>query len=277
MESNFNDEINIQDLAIRIIRYFRKYFNFILVLTIIGLVIALFVYLTLPKTFESKLIVMSDILTESYSKEITESLNNLIKEGNSKTLATKLDLSESESELINKINVESVKKDNQDKEIGEIFIVTADIRDKNILPKLQTGIIQFLRNNEFVRVRVDQKKKYFVSMIDKIESEIKSLDSLKKKLFIGQPIYSKTSEMMLVDPTNIYSKIVELTKQQWEYKNDLELVDSIQLIEGFTSFEKPASPKLSVLLAIGFFGGFFMAIFILTLKHLFKLANSQAS
>jgi capsular polysaccharide biosynthesis protein len=220
---------------------------------------------------------MSDILTESYSKEITESLNNLIKEKNSRNLALRLSLSENESQLISKIDVESVKKDKQDEKKGDIFIVTADIHDRNILPKLQVGILSFLRNNEFVKIRVEQKKKYFVSMIDKIESEIKSLDSLKKKLFLGQPIYSKTSEMMLVDPTNIYSKIVELTRQQWEYKNNLELVDSIQLVEGFTVFEKPASPKLSVLLAIGFFGGFFVAISILTLKHLFKLANSQPS
>lgn len=272
-----SDEINLEDLAIRIIKYIKKHLGFIILISLLGTLTAFLSYFTLPKSYESKMILMSDILTESYSKEITESLNNLIKEKNSRNLASRLSLSEDESQLISKIDVESVKKDKQDEKTGDIFIVTADIHDRNILPKLQVGILSFLRNNEFVKIRVEQKKKYFVSMIDKIESEIKSLDSLKKKLFLGQPIYSKTSEMMLVDPTNIYSKIVELTKAQWEYKNDLELVDSIQLVEGFTVFEKPASPKLSVLLAIGFFGGFFVAIFILTLKHLFKLANSQPS
>lgn len=277
MATEESDMIDLEQLASRIILFMSRNSKSIFAGIACGLMIGTILYYLLPAKFESKMIVTSDILTESYAKEITESLNNLIKETNIKALSERLTLSEKEAAAISNLEIEKSKTDNENKAAGDVFIITANIKEKSTLAKLQSGVIQYLRNNEFVKMRVEQKKKYFISMIDKIDSEIKSLDSLKKKLFLGQPIYSKTSEMMLVDPTSIYSKIVELTRQQWEYKNNLELVDSIQLVEGFTVFEKPASPKLSVLLAIGFFGGFFVAIFILTMKHLFKLANSQQS
>jgi len=97
------------------------------------------------------------------------------------------------------------------------------------------------------------------------------------RLFQGKPVYTRSAEMMLVDPTNIYSKIIELSKEQINYRNALELSDSIQLVEGFTVFEKPAQPKLSIMLLIGFFGGFFIAIGSLTARQLFRLANEKRS
>jgi hypothetical protein len=114
-------------------------------------------------------------------------------------------------------------------------------------------------------------------MIDKVGEEIASLDSLKKRLFMGQPVYTKSAEMMLVDPTNIYSKIIELNKEQINYRNALELVNSIQLVEGFTISEKPSSPKLLVSLAAGTFLGFILAFGFIAFKSLRKLVElSQA-
>jgi LPS O-antigen subunit length determinant protein (WzzB/FepE family) len=272
-----NDEIDLQELAIKVIRFLKKHSRLILISPFLGVSISVVLYFMIPKSYESKLILMSDILTESYTKEIAESLDILIKEKNFKTLASRLSLSEEEAIHIKKVEIESVKKE---KEINgtdaNIFIVTADVEDSNIFGNLQKGIMSFLRNNEFVKVRVRQRKDYYNAMIEKVGVEIQSLDSLKRRLFLGQPVYSKSAEMLLVDPTNIYSKIIELNKEQINYKNSLELVDSIQLVEGFTPFEKPASPKLSILLIIGFVGGFLFSIAFLLMSHLFKLANQHA-
>jgi hypothetical protein len=271
-----SDEIDLQDIAVKAILYFKKHFWFIAISTLVGILFSIIAYVMLPKVYQSRMIVMSDILTESYSKEITESLKNLIKERNISTLAPRLGLTEQEVSDLQTIEIESVKKEKvSEKDVeNTIFIITAEIKNRDILPKLQGGLIQFLRENEFVRIRVRQRKEMFQKLIEKIGFEINSLDSLKRRLFSGQPIYSKSSEMMLVDPTNIYSKIIELNKEQINLKNALELSDSIQLVEGFTIFQKPAQPKLSILLVIGFLGGLFLSIGTLTVMRLFKLANS---
>jgi hypothetical protein len=271
-----SDEIDLQELAVRAILYFKKHFRFIATSTFLATLLAIIAYIYLPKIYESRMIVMSDILTESYSKEITESLRNLIKEKNISALASRLGLNEQEAGELQTLEIESVKKEKgSEKDVeNTIFIITANIKNRTILPKLQQGLIQFLRNNEFVKVRVRQRADMYKRLIDKIGFEITSLDSLKRRLFSGLPVYSKSSEMLLVDPTSIYSKIIELNKEQINYKNALELSDSIQLVEGFTVFQKPAQPKLSILLVTGFLGGLFVSIGLLIIIRLLKLANS---
>jgi len=271
-----SDEIDLQELFIRGILFIKRHFKFISFSIGGGIILAILTYIFSPKVYESRMIVMSDILTESYSKEITKSLENLIKEKNNSALATLLSLSENEANFIKTIEIESVKKENTlDKTEQTIFIITANIKNKEVLPKLQNGLILFLRNNEFVKIRVKQRKEMNLRLIEKIGSEISSLDSLKRRLFAGLPVYSKGSEMLLVDPTNIYSKIIELNKEQINYKNALELADSIQLVEGFTVFQKPSEPKLYLLLAIGIFGGFFVSIGLQVFNQYLKLANSK--
>ncbi len=270
-----SDEIDLQELAIRAIQFFKRNFKFIAISSILFTLLSIVAYFLLPKIYESRMIVMSDILTESYSKEITESLKNLIKEENYDVLAVRLGLTENEANEIKSLEIESVKKEKALEKENEqtIFIVTANIKNREILPKLQDGLVQYLRNNEFVKVRVRQRKETYQSLMEKIGEEINSLDSLKRRLFLGLPVYAKSSEMMLVDPTNIYSKIIELNKDKITYKNLLELADSIQLVEGFTVFQKPSQPKLSILLFIGFLSGFFLAMGFLIIWHLFKMAN----
>jgi hypothetical protein len=274
MKSTTEEEIDIQELVVRAIRYLKKNFYFIAVSTVIGILLSYFAFVGLPKIYESKMIVASDMLTEAYGKEMTEGLKSLIRENNVKILASRLNLSPIEAGNIKSIDIEALEPTRPNKK-DTIFIVTADILDKEIIPKLQNGIVQFLRNNEFAKVLVRQRKEMYQALIDKMSLEINSLDSLKKRLVQGSTIYSKNSNMILVDPSNISEKIIELTKEQIECKNNLELAESIQLIEGFTVFEKPAEPKLSILMIIGTLGGFFISILILALIRVFKMANSQ--
>lgn len=261
------DEIDLTELVLSVLRFLNRHRASFLISIAVSIGLSVTAYLLLPKVFESKMILQSDILTESYTERITESLDNLIREDNLKALSARLTISEAEAEKIKKIEIESVKKQGSTKDTEEsIFIITCEIKDKTILPKLQEGVIAFLRNNEFVKIRVKQRETYYVSLIAKIQEEINSLDSLKKRLFEGKPVYGSAAEMLLVDPTSIYSEIIDLTKEQLNYKNSLELVNSIQLVEGFTAYEKPAKPKLSILLLLGFVGGAFLALGSIVLR-----------
>ncbi len=268
MSVNPSDDIDLKEVFLQIVNFIRTNFRILFLSSIAGAVIIGGLSFLLPKVYISKMILSSDILTESYSDRITESLDNLIKEQNYKALAVRLGVKEAGAEKIKKIEIESVKEDSKnDKQVeASIFIITVEITDKEILHNLQEGIINYLRNNEFVKIRVRQREFFYKSMIEKIGIEIKSLDSLKKRLFQGQPIYSKSAEMLLIDPTSIYSKIVEFNQQQISYKNNLELVNSIQLVEGFTVFEKPAKPHKLILAIGGFFAGLFVSLLIIAIR-----------
>ena len=273
--STQTDEIDLLELLAKITLAIKSNLKSLVTAFIVGSILGLVYYQFAPKIFEAKMILLSDILKQSQTEKITESLENLIKESNTKVLAERLAITEKQASSISKIEIESVKKTQviDEKDGNAIFIVTIKTKDNAIFPILQDGIINHLRGNEFVKIRVRQRQDFYLAMIEKVGQEIKSLDSLKNRLFKGQTVYAKSAEMMLIDPTSIYSKIIELNKEQINYKNALELVNSIQLVEGFTVYNKPVSPKLSTSLVAGASIGIFFVLALLGVKSLRKIVQ----
>jgi uncharacterized protein involved in exopolysaccharide biosynthesis len=267
-----SDEIDLIELLAKVTLGIKNNFRSLVLAFVIGSLLGLAFYQFVPKVYESNMIIQSDILTESYGERIAESMDLLIREQNFEILGSRMGISLEKAASINKIKIESVKTNTTEKE-NNTFIITVRTTDNTLLPDLQNGLINYLRNNEFVKVRVRQRQDYYKAMIEKVGQEISSLDSLKKRLFTGKPIYSNSAEMMLVDPTNIYSKIIELNKEQINYKNGLELVNSIQLVEGFTIYKKPVSPKLSISLAAGASIGVFFVLTLIAIKGLRKIVE----
>jgi uncharacterized protein involved in exopolysaccharide biosynthesis len=270
-----SDEIDLLELLAKVALGIKNNFRSLVLAFVIGSLLGLAFYQFVPKVYESNMIIQSDILTESYGERIAESMDLLIREQNFEILGSRMGISLKKAASINKIKIESVKQKqtNTTEKENNTFIITVRTTDNTLLPDLQNGLINYLRNNEFVKVRVRQRQDYYKAMIEKVGQEISSLDSLKKRLFTGKPIYSNSAEMMLVDPTNIYSKIIELNKEQINYKNGLELVNSIQLVEGFTIYKKPVSPKLSISLTAGASIGVFFVLTLIAIKGLRKIVE----
>jgi uncharacterized protein involved in exopolysaccharide biosynthesis len=269
-----NGEIDLLELFAKTILLVKKNAKIILLAFIIGTVLGLCYYQFVPKVYESKMILFSDILTLSYSERITESLDQLILEKNTEILSEKLKMSEQDAKQIAKFEIENVKRDKiKDGKENEIFIVTVKVLDKNILLKLQEKIINYLRNNEYVRIRVELKKKYTIEIIKKIEEELLALEQLKIKITNGEFVRGAKGNLVLFDPTTVHSKIVELNKERTLLKNTLETINSIQLVEGFTVFEKPVSPKLSYSLAGGASFGLFFVGMVIAFKGIRKMIN----
>lgn len=270
-----SDEIDLIELLAKVTLGIKNNFRSLVLAFVIGSLLGLAFYQFVPKVYESNMIIQSDILAESYGERIAESMDLLIREQNFEILGSRMGISLEKAASINKIKIESVKQKqtNTTEKENNTFIITVRTTDNTLLPDLQNGLINYLRNNEFVKVRVRQRQDYYKAMIEKVGQEISSLDSLKKRLFTGKPIYSNSAEMMLVDPTTIYSEIIKLSKEQIEYKNGLELVNSIQLVEGFTIYKKPVSPKLSISLAAGASIGVFFVLTLTAIKGLRKIVE----
>ncbi len=271
-----NDEIDLLEVLARIILLIKRNAKIIALAFVTGTVLGFFYYEFVPKVYESKMILLSDILTSSYSERITESLDRLISENNTKILSERLKMSEQNAKQIGKIEIESVKQDktkDKDEKENAIFIVTVKVLDKDILPGLQGNIIDYLRNNEFVRIRVEQRKKYTIEIIKKIDEQLSALEQLKSKITKGDLVQGGKENLVLFDPTSVHSKILELNKERTSLQNSLETINSIQLVEGFTVFEKPVGPKLSISLVGGASLGLFFVGIVIGLKVIRKMLH----
>ena len=276
-DSKKNDEIDLSELFLKAIITVKANFLLILLFFFIGLAVGLAYYLSSRKVFENKMIISSAILTESYGRTLIENTNRYIREGNNAALASQLYITEVEAREINSLKIETLtKSESEDQKESERLLITAEVFDQNVLPKLQHGIVAYFENNEFAKVRVEQNKSYFKEMLARTENEIKDLEQFKFRIFNGDFFQSSKGNVMF-DPTIVNSKILELTEKKIGYQNALRLANSVQVIDGFTRFEHQTKPKLSVSLTSGSLVGLFfvgMLIVFKSVRRLLRMAET---
>ena len=264
-----NDEIDLLELFLRLVNILRAYFWLIISFFLLGTAIGLTNYFTARRIFENKMVISSGILTKSYGKILVNKINRYRGEGNDAAIARDLNIPPEDVKSIGYINVEDLSDADASKE-SDRFIVTAETYDQDILVKLQKGLVYFFENNEFTKIRVEQNKSYLKQTLSKIDEEIKDMEEFKVRIFKGD-FFQRSSGNVMFDPTVVNTKILELTKEKINLQNAFAIANSVHVIEGFTPFEKPSKPRLSLSLVIGAFSGLFFAAVIIAFKSIRKI------
>lgn len=245
MEARNSEEIDILDFIMPVAWAIRKSYKLLIVLTISGFIVGFASSLVVTKQYESKMIITTDILTFSYVERIVNTLNELMREKNDAEVQKRLKIDPEVSSKIVSFSVEMLLKNNQDAPENEKvnLVITARTLDSNVLPNLQAGLLQYLMNHDYVRVRVEQRKNYYSTLIAEVKKEIASLQELKSKIYSGEFFKGSNGDINF-DPTTVNSKILELNKTKLEFENNLQLVESVQVIEPFTPHYKPVTGRM---------------------------------
>ena len=263
------DEIDLGQLLFRLTRTLKKYQILLIASIAVGLGLG-FTHFRLKKpVFESSMMVRSNILTETYSNTVTENIARLIQEGSYDLLSEKLGISTDQTKSLKAIEVGSVRESEDPSESNSsIFLVSVETTDNSILADLEKGLVQYLETNEYVKKRVDLRKQRYQALMAKASEQIREIDSLKDKLNERILARGAGNDILLLNPTNIYTTALSLYKEELSYIENLELIDSIQIIEGFTAFNNPVKPKLRVSLIGGFGSGLFLAIALIVFQEI---------
>ncbi|MBL7877737.1 MAG: hypothetical protein JNL53_18880 [Cyclobacteriaceae bacterium] len=274
-EFQTSDEIDLLELLAKFVITVKSNFRLIVGAFVVGSLLGLAYNQLVPKTYESRMLVSSSILTESLSKTLAEDLFKLVKEKNLNALSDKLKISPEVASKISKIEIKNALEKSEGIKEAEKnnLTITCQSSDNTIWPDLQAGIINYFENNPYVKIRVEQRKAYFTEIIQKIDKELIDLNELKSRITNGQPAKSGNENLVLFDPTTVNTKIIDLNKERLNYKNELETINSVQVVEGFTVFQKPISPKLSISLAAGSSFGLFIVAIIIAYKSLRKIVR----
>jgi len=276
-EQKKNDEIDLTELLIKMVKAFKANFWAIVFFVAIGIALGTAYYFTSRKVYQSKMIISSVILTEPFCIALFDNASRYIMEGNSEMLATQFHVSEEVVRKIVSLQVQTVAKGAPaDAKGSERFLITAEVLDLAILPELQKGIITYLESNDFVKTRVEQNKNYYKQMLVSVEKEIADMEEFKTRIFNGD-FFQNAKGNVMFDPTIVNTKILELTEKKINYQNNLEIANSVQLIDSFTRFEKQFRPKLSLALTTGFLAGVGMACAFIFLRFVNKLTAGAKS
>ena len=268
-------EVDLMEVFLKILSAVRSNFLLIVLSFVVGTILGLAYYYSSSKVYESKMVVSSEILTSSFTEAMVDKINRHRSEANTKAIQELLNCSDNTAKGLLRLEIDKLSQVDDLKEADK-FMVTARVLDREVFPELQRGLIFYLENNEYVKVRVSQNKKYLQQMLSKVDAEIKDMEEFKEKLTSGT-FFERARGNVMFDPTTVNSKILDLTKERITLQNDLELANSVQVIEGFTKFERPTSPRLFVSLISGSFVGLVFVgifIFIKSVRKILRMADA---
>jgi hypothetical protein len=193
------------------------------------------------------------------------------------TLAIKLNMKEADVKKIKKIEalpnitIEQEAKNLADyslpgAEISHKFGIIVKVKDNNILPQLQKGIINYLTVNEYSKLRVDRFLENRKSLLIYLNQQIRNLDSLN--LLFATKIVSSSHSSTLTSPGDYKGLLVSLQEKALSVEDQIKFCQPVMIIKPFIPFKEPVEPVIPLIYLISLIFFNFVAVLYTAIKKL---------
>lgn len=259
---NAYEEIDLLELFIKIYKFFKRRFLLILIVMVICVGLGVLANLLVFKPcYQTNMIFTSRSMTTSEIADITNSLNNLVKEENWEEIQKLTGLSKEISKDIKKLeaipNREFQKNIEKDTRTDTTMTLILEITNNKNLYKIQQAIVNYFENLPYVQKNKKIYKENNERILAQIQKEIHHLDSLKK--IVESSFYNKNS-FILNAGAGISYEIMALKERENKVLKNLFFLEDIKVIKGFTRYQKPIKFSIRQTLGISALIGFIVGI-----------------
>lgn len=286
-ETKSQDEVEIAVLFGYIKRFFQKinkgiaffidtiFSNILLIssFVLVGAVVGYGVYYTTKPYYTSSMtLVLSEIRNEFVEDQLLK-LSGMIEDNNFEEVASRLDVSVTTASQIKNMKFTNLDQDRISEDsilTGSPFKIELSLYDNKAFDSMEPAIANYLENNRYFSKQKRIKQRQVESMISKLKNEISSLDSIKTTVNSPRGPVNGFVYGEPIDPTNLYKEGINMYKEQIEMEAELDRLDNIQVVNGFSPRLRPTGPKLLKHLLLGATAFFFIGL-------LFALRKDKSS
>ncbi len=284
------------------------------ILIIIASAIIGFSYSNLLKKsyYESTMILSSNYLNKRLVDNTMEKLNLLAGEKNKKGLARELSISDTLADNILEFTAKPFVEENDlielevlkeqlknaqanaknekviDQVISRIeienrhaFEITVRTLNPTVISNLQSSLVNFFKNNQYIKRRIEINKENLLEMKKKLNADLEKLDSLKFAIYSnykssGTTGQSSTNVVMgeVSTPVEIYKRDLDLYNQLQSINQQLYVQPDFEIVDGFTEFSEPASASSLKIVIISGLIGILIAYFLVALVSFNKYLST---
>lgn len=249
------DDLDLTELLKNFVRFVKSSGKIIFLFGLIGLLLAVILYLLLPNQYASKSVLHSFVLTNQENIQIVNGWNDLLKNKEYPTLAQTLGVSPRMLQSVSKITADEIVRVNPDGNLNG-FIVIVHVEDTTILDELQGAIIFGLENSDYVKERLAVKRASLTTLINRVSDEIRKLDSIK--VTVENALQNRgpgSSSSFLISAGGINNEIIVLNEKLLNYKEELKFAGAVHVLQKFNRLSRPVSPKKTTLFGLGLLTG----------------------
>lgn len=259
----------------------RKWIFLMLAGLVLGLIAGYVYYSKKPSYYTVSMVVLFNELSKKTYAEILDQLDKLTTPESAERLAGELKVSRESAESIffidaKNINNGPLRLDTSSK-TRQPFKIILGLTNNKSADSLQTGIINYLNNNPYLKKFKEEQRRNFLDKISFIDRELTKLDSLKDEYTrsLASAGNSATIYNNAFDPAEIYVHSNELVDQKQTMLSALNVEGTaISVIDGFKITSSPQSASLlRYLLAFGGIGlatGFILGFFVEAKKRVVR-------
>ncbi|TAL60937.1 MAG: hypothetical protein EPN85_06100 [Bacteroidetes bacterium] len=225
-----------------------------LLFSILGASAGYGLYRYLRPVYVSSLSLSSSILSNDYCADMIENLSEIVKDGTPDLLAKRLNIEIPAAKEIKRIEFsnfnEKLNKMYEDRDtivLGIPFKIIVYSYSNTVFETVEAALVSYLENNKYALKRKEIKKQNLEALRGKLNSELIQLDTLKKNLSANILPRGTTSGFVFgqpIDPINVYKAGIEMFRNDLNVREDILLIDGIQVVDSFSPRDKPDSPKL---------------------------------
>lgn len=235
--------------------------------------------------YESSMILSSDYLNKRIVDNAIDKMNLLADEPSSEGLAQALQISDTlastiasleakpfvaEKELIElevlKEQLKNVQGNNKNQNVIDQVLRRIEIENQHAfeftvrtyspaaIKPLQNAIVNYFKNNEYIKKRIQINHDLLISKKDKLQRESLKLDSLKEVIYSNYRTMAEQSrqgsnnvilsDKSVTNPIDIFTQDQTFYGQLQAVQRDIFLQPDFEVVDGFTEFNSPASDGL---------------------------------
>ena len=290
------------NLLYQILLFFIRRAILIGVIVLIGLAIGFLRFKSTPRYYSSSLEAYSNAMSSLDMISYVNNINELFAEGNIDGLVEKLSVDSvtlSDVKNVKAYKVIDLNKDGitdlvdydekyqtSDTTISRNrFVVKVEVFDQMVFPVIQESILKYIEDNKYIHDLNTIRKKQLIELIAKLDSEISTLDSLKKTEYFKKSddqLKTQAGQLLVMNEktTQLYHpQIISLYKEKQGLEQQLELrTDPITIIQDFSALSVVENNLMSYLKRYGIMAivlGILLAVFIENVKGIRKLISDS--
>jgi len=271
-EIETKDFVSIFGLFLGLLQFLKKYQRTLLFSVLISSAIGIgYYFLLYPKEYKSSMIIYSQCFQIEDISVVVNQLNDFIESDNYEKLASALQITPKEAEMLKKFSVtllefDKTEKEKKSDEREEKFNIQLKVYDKEIFNKITNGVSKFILRNEYLMLQSQEMTAHDIQLRNRISRELLSLDSLKNTKVVGNNMRNMNSSMMFYNPAAVYESIIKLYGTQVDIEYKLSIGYQFRIIKGFESSVKLSSLGLVKFLILVVFGSFFLTSIYLAMR-----------
>ena len=288
------------DLIIYFRRLVKKRLVLFVILAAIGAGSGIVINVIKQPHYVTSAVVNSQFFRGKLIQNAFANLNDLAEEGNHLVLAEKLHIDTVSASLIKSFSLEVLMSE-ADRDLYETLLegldpqnnpvlynqiqeklsadnqttykIVAELYDPEVIPELDSAVLHFLLDNEFIKKRIAINNINLERREEKIAQELDKMDSLSSLIYLNYQRMAQdqnrgsnnvyvggAEESAILNPLQVYREGLDLYNQELEVKRARFLNEDIEMIENFTRFQKPKVAGKIRLSLMGFLAGIALAL-----------------